>query len=98
MYTSTQTHSHKVVGHLQCGTPRKAELKEPEEHETPRTHSQGLSGFTKRCSSKGTTTSTKVTKRTLQSMGVEEVLVILEVSSKDVSINARKSAVKIASL
>lgn len=63
-------------------------------------HSQGLSHFTKWCSSKGTTTSTKVTKIAIQSI-VVEVLVILEVLYffKRISISMpRKSPVKIAHL
>lgn len=70
--------------------------------ETQRTHSQGLSHFRKWCGSKETTTSTKVTKMTVQSI-VLEVLVILEVLYffffKRILISIpRKSPVKIAHL
>lgn len=104
MYTSTQTHSHKIGPSTVFYFPNKNKLgkktnKQTNKHETPRTHSQGLSHFKKRCCSKGTTTSTKVTKTTIQSI-IVEVLVILEVLYfKRISVSIpRKSPVKIALL
>lgn len=104
MYTSTQTHSHKISPPTVFYFPKKNNNNynnnKKQKHETPRTHSQGLSHYTKWCSSKGTTTSTKVTKITIQSI-VVEVLVILEVLYffKRISVSMpRKSPVKIAHL
>lgn len=93
-YTNTQSQIQSIYGVL---LPQN---KTNQKHETLCTHSQGLSHFTKRCSSKGTTISTKVTKMTIQSI-VVEVLVILEVLYffKRILISMpRKSPVKIAHL
>lgn len=98
-YTNTQSQIRPIYSVL-LPKPKKNRKKKRKKHETPRTHSQGLSHFTKWCSSKGTTTSTKVTKITIQSI-VVEVLVILEVLYflKRISISMpRKSPVKIALL
>ncbi len=98
-YTNTRSQTRPIYSVLLLKQNKTKQIK-TQKHETPRTHSQGLSHFTKRCSSKGTTTSTKVTKITIQSI-VVEVLVILEVLYffKRISISMpRKSPVKIAHL
>lgn len=105
--TGTGEHVHKYTNTLSQNWPiysvllpkQKQIRQKTNKHETPRTHSQGLSHFKKRCCSKGTTTSTKVTKTTIQSI-IVEVLVILEVLYfKRISVSIpRKSPVKIALL
>lgn len=93
-YRNTQSQIRSIYSVLL--PPEKPKTKQ----ETQRTHSQGLSHFRKWCSSKGMTTSTKVTKMTIQSI-VLEVLVILEVLYffKRILISIpRKSPVKIAHL
>lgn len=97
-YTNTQSQIQPIYSVLLPNT--KKNLKDSKNMRPRGCTAKSCPALQKRCSSKGTTTSTKVTKMTIQSI-VVEVLVSLEVLYflKRISVSMpRKSPVKIAHL